>query len=46
MTGVGKISDIFAGCDIDESHPTRSNADGLAQTIALAHAGARAGSSS
>jgi len=36
VTGVGKISDIFAGCDIDESHPTRSNADGLAQTIALA----------
>jgi phosphopentomutase len=36
VTGVGKISDVFAGCDIDESHPTRSNADGLAQTIALA----------
>jgi len=36
VTGVGKISDIFAGCDIDDSHPTRSNADGLAQTIALA----------
>ena len=26
--GVGKISDIFAGCDIDESHPTKSNIDG------------------
>jgi len=22
--GVGKIGDIFAGCDIDESHPTKS----------------------
>lgn len=28
--GVGKISDIFAGAGIDESHPTRSNADGMA----------------
>jgi phosphopentomutase len=36
VTGVGKIGDVFAGCDIDESHPTRSNAEGLAQTIALA----------
>ena len=36
VTGVGKINDVFAGCDIDDSHPTRSNADGLAQTIALA----------
>ena len=36
VTGVGKISDVFAGCDIDESHPTRSNAEGLARTIALA----------
>ena len=26
--GVGKISDIFAGCDIDESFPTKSNVDG------------------
>src|ERR671927_866928 len=23
--GVGKVSDIFAGCDVDESFPTRSN---------------------
>src|SRR5215203_7101847 len=23
--GVGKISDIFAGCDVDESFPTKSN---------------------
>jgi len=36
VTGVGKISDIFAGCDIDDSYPTKSNADGLARTIALA----------
>ena len=39
MTGVGKINDIFAGCDIDDSHPTKSNADGLARTIALAREG-------
>jgi phosphopentomutase len=39
VTGVGKIKDIFAGCDIDESYPTRSNADGLARTIALAREG-------
>ena len=28
--GVGKISDIFAGSGIAESHPTRSNAEGMA----------------
>jgi phosphopentomutase len=28
--GVGKISDIFAGSGISESHPTTSNADGMA----------------
>jgi phosphopentomutase len=33
--GVGKISDIFAGCDIDESHPTKSNVEGIAQTERL-----------
>jgi phosphopentomutase len=33
--GVGKISDIFAGCDIDESHPTKSNIDGIQQTEQL-----------
>src|ERR687897_252408 len=33
--GVGKISDIFAGCDIDESRPTKSNVDGINQTVAL-----------
>ncbi|HEY3542177.1 MAG TPA: phosphopentomutase [Gaiellaceae bacterium] len=32
---VGKISDIFAGCDIDESHPTKSNSDGIQQTERL-----------
>jgi phosphopentomutase len=36
VTGVGKINDIFAGCDIDDSYPTTSNADGLARTIGLA----------
>jgi phosphopentomutase len=33
--GVGKISDIFAGCDIDESRPTKSNLDGIQQTETL-----------
>jgi phosphopentomutase len=33
--GVGKIHDIFAGCDIDESHPTRSNVEGITQTERL-----------
>ena len=28
--GVGKISDIFADSGISESHPTKSNADGMA----------------
>ena len=27
--GVGKISDIFAGCGISESHPTKYNAGGM-----------------
>src|SRR5881409_4165446 len=33
--GVGKIGDIFAGRDIDESHPTKSNVEGIAQTERL-----------
>ncbi len=33
--GVGKIGDIFAGCDIDESHPTRSNVEGIQKTEEL-----------
>jgi phosphopentomutase len=33
--GVGKINDIFAGCDIDESRPTKSNLDGIHQTETL-----------
>jgi phosphopentomutase len=33
--GVGKIHDIFAGCDIDESHPTKSNVDGIRETERL-----------
>jgi phosphopentomutase len=32
---VGKISDIFAGCDIDESYPTKSNIEGIQQTEKL-----------
>ena len=33
--GVGKIRDIFAGYDIDESHPTKSNVEGITQTERL-----------
>src|SRR5467141_2355727 len=33
--GVGKIHDIFAGLDIDESHPTRSNVEGITTTEQL-----------
>ena len=33
--GVGKIRDIFAGYDIDESHPTKSNVEGINQTEQL-----------
>jgi phosphopentomutase len=33
--GVGKIGDIFAGVDIDESHPTKSNIEGIQQTEKL-----------
>jgi phosphopentomutase len=33
--GVGKIGDIFAGCDIDTSRPTSSNAQGIAATEEL-----------
>jgi len=33
--GVGKIHDIFAGVDIDHSHPTKSNGDGIRQTEEL-----------
>lgn len=32
---VGKISDIFAGCDIDDSYPTKSNVDGINTTERL-----------
>jgi phosphopentomutase len=35
VRGVGKISDIFAGQDIDESRPTKSNVEGIQQTEAL-----------
>jgi len=33
--GVGKIGDIFAGCDIDESFPTKSNVEGINRTEQL-----------
>ena len=32
---VGKIRDIFAGVDIDDSYPTRSNVEGINQTEKL-----------
>jgi phosphopentomutase len=35
--GVGKISDIFAGCDVDTSASTRSNAEGIDETVRLLH---------
>ena len=35
VVGVGKISDIFAGCDIDESHPTKSNVEGINLIVSL-----------
>ena len=35
VIGVGKVGDIFADCDIDESHPTKSNIDGIQQTEKL-----------
>ncbi len=36
--GVGKISDIFAGSGISESHPTKSNAEGMRTLDRLAAA--------
>ncbi len=33
--GVGKINDIFAGCDVDESFPTKSNVEGITRTEEL-----------
>jgi phosphopentomutase len=33
--GVGKIGDIFANQDVDESHPTRSNIEGIQVTEKL-----------
>jgi phosphopentomutase len=33
--GVGKIGDIFANQDVDESHPTRSNIEGIQMTETL-----------
>jgi phosphopentomutase len=42
VIGVGKISDIFAGCGISESHPTKSNADGM-ETIDRLWASGRPG---
>jgi phosphopentomutase len=33
--GVGKIEDIFAGCDIDHAYHTKSNIEGTSETIRL-----------
>jgi phosphopentomutase len=33
--GVGKIADIFAGADVDESNPTKSNIEGIVKTEEL-----------
>ena len=33
--GVGKIFDIFAGCDVDESNPTKSNVEGINKIVEL-----------
>jgi phosphopentomutase len=33
--GVGKIHDIFAGVDVDVSHPTKSNVDGIQRVESL-----------
>jgi phosphopentomutase len=33
--GIGKIPDIFAGCDIDEGFPTKSNVEGIQRTEEL-----------
>src|ERR687895_1866123 len=35
VPGVGEIRDIFAGVDIYESHPTRSNVEGITKTERL-----------
>ena len=35
VTSVGKIADLFAGKGISESHPTRSDADGMDRVEAL-----------
>lgn len=40
VIGVGKISDIFAGCGVSESHPTKSNADGMKTIDRLWESGA------
>ena len=35
VIGVGKVSDIFAGCDIDDSFPTKSNVEGINRIVQL-----------
>ena len=35
VIAVGKVSDIFAGSDVDDSFPTKSNVDGINRTIEL-----------
>ncbi|PLY03871.1 MAG: phosphopentomutase [Desulfuromonas sp.] len=42
VKGIGKISDIFAGCGIAATLPTRDNRDGMAQIIDLLSESGRA----
>jgi phosphopentomutase len=37
VTGIGKISDIFAGCGVTKSVSTVSNADGMQQILSSMH---------
>ena len=39
VVGVGKISDIFAGRGVSESHHTEGNRDGMRRTLELARSG-------
>jgi len=41
VVGIGKISDIFAGRGITETHPITSNSDGMDKTINLVSKGGK-----
>lgn len=38
VTGIGKISDIFAGCSVTASYPTRDNDDGVNRLLSCMEA--------